>query len=66
MANTRCDILKKDRTGTFHWLEALKDLDTAEARLRQLSKDSAEEFVVFRQTDLRVVALYSDNQYRRL
>jgi hypothetical protein len=66
MANTQCDILKKDCKGTFHWIEAVRDLDTAEARLRQLSGDSSEEFVVFRQVDLRVVASYSDNQYRRL
>jgi hypothetical protein len=65
MPNTQCDILKKDRTGSFHWIEVVRDLDTAEARLRQLSRDSAEEFVVFRQTDLRVVALYSDKRYRR-
>jgi hypothetical protein len=66
MPNTQCDILKKDGKGTFHWIEAVTDLDTAEARLRHLSRDSSEEFVVFRQTDLRVVALYIDKQYRRL
>ena len=66
MNNTLFDILKKDRKGTFHWIEAVTDIDTAEARLRQLSADSPEEFVIFRGTDLRVVATYSDKQYRRL
>ena len=66
MNNTLFDILKKDRKGTFHWIEAATDIDTAEARLRQLSADSSEEFVIFRGTDLRVVATYSDKQYRRL
>jgi len=38
--NTLFDILKKDRKGTFHWVEAVNDIDTAEARLRQLSSDA--------------------------
>jgi hypothetical protein len=64
--NTLFDILKKDHKGTFHWIESVNDIDTAEARLRQLSAASSDEFVVFRETDLRVVATYSDNTYRRL
>jgi hypothetical protein len=44
--NTLFDILKKDRKGTFHWVEAVNDIDTAEARLRQLSSESSDEFVV--------------------
>jgi hypothetical protein len=66
MTNTLFDILKKDPKGTFHWIEAVRDLDTAEARLRKLSAESADEFVIFRQIDLRVVATYCDKQYRRL
>jgi len=46
--NTIFDILKKDRKGTFHWIEAVNDIDTAEARLRQLSSESPDEFVVCR------------------
>jgi hypothetical protein len=46
--NTLFDILKKDRKGTFHWVETVNDIDTAEARLRQLSSESSEEFVVCR------------------
>ena len=46
--NTLFDILKKDRKGTFHWVEAVNDIDTAEARLRQLSSESSDQFVVCR------------------
>jgi len=66
MPNTLFDILKKDHQGSFHWIEAVPDIDTAEARLRKLSAESSEEFVIFRENDLRVVATYSDNYYRRL
>jgi hypothetical protein len=50
------DILKKDPKGTFHWVEAVNDIHTAETRLRQLSAESTDEFVVFRNIDLKVVA----------
>src|SRR5438552_7401350 len=53
---TLFDILKKDRKGTFQWLETVKDIETAKARVLQLSSESPEEFVVFRGTDLQVVA----------
>jgi len=53
---TLFDILKKDRKGTFEWLETVKDIETAKARVLQLSSESPEEFVVFRGTDLQVVA----------
>jgi hypothetical protein len=50
------DILKKDRRGTFLWLEAVNDMEEATTRLRQLSEQSTDEFVVFRNVDLQVVA----------
>jgi hypothetical protein len=56
---TLFDILKKDRKGTFHWVEAVYDIDTAQARLRQLSAESTDEFVIFRNSDLKVVATSS-------
>jgi hypothetical protein len=62
---TLFDILRKDRKGTFHWVEAINDIDTAETRLRLLSAESTDQFVVFRNTDLRVVATYSDKTYRQ-
>jgi hypothetical protein len=53
---TRYDILQKDRKGTFQWLETVTDIETAKARALQLSSESPDEFVVFRGTDLQVVA----------
>jgi hypothetical protein len=59
-------ILKKDGKGPFRWVEAVNDIDTAEARIRQLCAESRDEYVVFRNIDLRVVATYGENTYRRL
>jgi hypothetical protein len=50
------DILKKDPAGTFLWIEAVNDIHTAKARLQELSAPSTDEFVVFRNIDLRIVA----------
>ena len=50
------DILKKDRNGNFQWLEEVNDIQTAKTRLAQLSAESQDEFVVFQNIDLRVVA----------
>ena len=59
------DILKRDNQGTFHWLDAASDLARAEARLRQLCAGSSEQFVIFHQGDLRVVATYANREYKR-
>jgi hypothetical protein len=59
-------ILKKDGKGPFRWVEAVNDIDTAEARVRQLCAESRDEYLVFRNIDLRVVATYSENTYKRL
>jgi hypothetical protein len=53
---TLLDILKKDSKGTFHWLEAANDFETAKTRVLELSSESPDEFVIFRATDLQVVA----------
>ena len=53
---TRYDILQKDRKVTFQWLETVTDIETAKARVLQLSSESPDEFIVFRETDLQVVA----------
>jgi len=60
------DILRKDQKGTFHWVESVKDIAAAEARLRELSAKSRDDFVAFRTVDLQVVAMCSENTYRRL
>jgi hypothetical protein len=66
MTSTLFDILKKDPQGTFHWIEAVRDIAVAETRLRKLSAESNDEFVVFGENDLRVVATYCDKRYKRL
>jgi hypothetical protein len=53
--DTRFDILKRDRNGTFQWVEEVNDIETAKARLRQLSAESLDQFVVFRNVDLQIV-----------
>jgi hypothetical protein len=59
-------ILRKDSNGKFRWVEAVNDIDTAEARVRQLCTESQDEHVVFRNIDLRVVAVCIESTYRRL
>ena len=54
--STLLDILKKDNKGTFQWLETVNDIETAKGRVMQLSSGSQDEFVVFRRTDLQVIA----------
>jgi hypothetical protein len=50
------DILRKDSHGTFEWLETVNDFETAKAHVLELSSASPDEFVIFRATDLQVVA----------
>jgi hypothetical protein len=59
---TLLDILKKDSKGRFQWLETASDIETAKARVMQLSSGSQDEFVVFRETDLKVVATSKPTQ----
>jgi hypothetical protein len=56
--STLFDILKKDRNGTFQWLETVHNIETAKARVLQLSSGSLDEFVIFRGNDLQVVARF--------
>jgi hypothetical protein len=53
---TLFDILKRDSKGTFQWLGTVNDMETAKARVVQLSLESPDEFVVFSEADLEVVA----------
>ena len=53
---TLLDILRKDSNGSFHWLETANDIEAAITRVLQLSSEFPDEFVVFSETDLKVVA----------
>ena len=56
------DVLKKEPDGTFIWVEAVDDIATAKARLQQLSAESADEFVIFREIDQRVILTSSKHK----
>ena len=53
------DIVKKDRNGKFQWLGTVNDIEAAKARVMELSFESPDEFVVFSEADLEVVAKFS-------
>jgi len=44
------------------WVEAVNDMATAKARLQQLSAETAEEFVIFREIDQRVILTSSKHR----
>ena len=54
--STLLDILRKDSKGSFHWLETVNDIEAAINRVLQLSSESTDEFGVFSETDLKVIA----------
>jgi hypothetical protein len=43
------DIFKRSDGETLVWVEAVRDLDAANARIKELQKGSMEVFVVFNQ-----------------
>ena len=43
------DILKKTNAAKFEWVEAIRDLQTAEARIQGIQARSPGEYVVFGQ-----------------
>jgi hypothetical protein len=49
------DIFKRTDGETLVWVEAMPDLDTANARIKKLQKSSGEEYVVFNQRTQQVV-----------
>lgn len=51
------DIFKKDIAGLI-WIEAVRDLETAEVRVKELAARSPGEYVVFCQRESRVVETY--------
>ena len=43
------EILKKEPDGSFRWFEAVSDLESAKARIKDLVRFSLSEYVVFDQ-----------------
>jgi len=50
------DILKKQRNGSFVWIEAVGNLRTATHRIEELAGRSPGEYWVFDQRTLNIVA----------
>jgi hypothetical protein len=50
------DILRRERDGSFIWMEAAHDLETAKARLEDLLDAAPGEYFVFDQRSQEIVA----------
>jgi hypothetical protein len=59
MHSTPYDLLKRDEDGSFIWLEAVRDLPGAQARLQDLSATTPGEYFVFDQRVQQIVAKIS-------
>jgi hypothetical protein len=53
------DILKKTDVVNFQWVEVVRDLQTAEARIQELQARSPGEYVVFSQRTQQIVARFN-------
>jgi hypothetical protein len=53
------DILKKIGAVNFEWVEVVRGLQTAEARIRELQARSPGEYVVFSQLTQQIVARFN-------
>jgi len=52
------DILKKTDVVSFEWVEVVRDLQTAEARIQELRVLSPGDYVVFSQRTQQIVASF--------
>jgi hypothetical protein len=57
--NPLFDILKRIDTLNFKWVEVVRDLQTAEARVQELQAPSPGEYVVFSQRTQQIVAKFN-------
>ena len=53
------DILKKIDIVNFEWVEAVRDLQTAEAKIQELQARSPGEYVVFSQRTQEIVCRFN-------
>jgi hypothetical protein len=53
------DILKKIGAVNFEWVEAVRDMQTAEARIQELLARSPGEYVVFSQRTQEIVGRFN-------
>ena len=52
------DILKKTDVVNFQWVEVVRDLQTAEARIQELQARSPGEYIIFSQRTQQIVARF--------
>jgi hypothetical protein len=57
--NAAFDILKKIDRANFEWVEVVRDLQTAEARIQELQARSPGEYVVFSQRTQEIVGRFN-------
>jgi len=57
--NPAFDILKKTDLANFEWVEVVRDLQTAEARIQELQARSPGEYVVFSQQTQEIVGRFN-------
>lgn len=53
------DILKKIDVVNFEWIEVVRDLQTAEARIQELQTRSPGEYVIFSQRTQQIVTRFN-------
>ena len=57
--NPLFDILKRIDAVNFEWVEVVRELQTAEARVQELQARSPGEYVVFSQRTQQIVARFN-------
>jgi hypothetical protein len=57
--NAAFDILKKIDRANFEWVEVVRDLQTADARIKELQVRSPGEYVVFSQRTQEIVGRFN-------
>ncbi len=53
------DILKKTDVLNFEWIDVVRDLRTAEARIQELQSCSPGEYIIFSRRTQQVVARFN-------
>lgn len=56
MRGPQLDILKRERDGSFVWIEAARDKNLAVERITQLARVNGADYLVFDQESQEVVA----------
>lgn len=63
MATAHLDIMLREKDGSYIWLEAANDLETAKNRLQELSAANPGDYFIFDQRTQKVVAKSGTNNH---